>query len=168
MKSNPLFLTIILLLAGCVSVARIADLPKTADEINFDAVARAGARTNDGTWNTQTDYEYYVEITGSSPEALHKALETAIVRAGYKAKKSDKINHVVIGERGVSMAEWGAVTGIYYRVTDNLTQVYFKNILTQDFTGSWRENRAKTVADLLCTELIACRVRLAFKDRPPQ
>lgn len=146
-------------LTGCVHIAKTEDLPVSANDIRFDEIAKKAARP-DGGWNLQTDYEHYFEVDGTTADALHAGLEEALKRASYKAVRSDKAARTVIAQRSITMAEWSSVAGAYYQASGNGFQVYIKNAITQDITGSWRENRAKVIADTLCTEVMACKVRI--------
>ena len=91
---------------------------------------------------------------------MHAGLEAALKRTRYEAVRSDKPARTVIAQRSITMAEWSSVAGAYYQASGNGFQVYLKNAITQDITGSWRENRAKVIADTLCTEVMACKVRI--------
>jgi hypothetical protein len=146
-------------LGGCVNIAKTQDLPASANDVRFDEMARKAARP-DGGWNLQTDYEHYFEVDGTTADALHAGLEAALERTSYKVVRSDKSTRTVIAERSISLAEWSSVAGAYYRPSGTGFQVYIKNAITQDITGSWRQNRAKVIGDTLCTEVMACKVRI--------
>jgi hypothetical protein len=146
-------------LAGCLHIAKTGDLPVSAGDVRFDEIAKKAARV-DGGWNLQTDYEHYFEVDGTTADALHAGLEQALKRTRYEVKRSDKPSRTVIAQRSIMMAEWSSVAVAYYQASGAGFQVYIKNAITQDITGSWRKNRAKVIADTLCTEVMACKVRI--------
>jgi hypothetical protein len=145
-------------LAGCVSVAKLEDLPKQATDVRFDEISKRAVRKDD-LWNLQTDYEYFMVLGGTTDAQLHAALEKGFKEAHYEVVKSDREGRAVTGERGLTLAEWGSVIGAYYRMHEGRHQVYFRSLITQDVTGSWHENRAKSVAEAVCGQLSTCRAK---------
>lgn len=164
-KPWPLAAVLLAALCGCANIARVESLPRAAADVRFDDIAKAGAR-QDGGWNLQTDYEHYFEVDGTAVDSVHAAVLEALKRSRYTVVRDDKAAGVVQGERGLTMGEWNAVAGVYWRQAAGLVQVYVRTEITQDVLGSWRENRAKAIADLLCTELLRCKVRISFSDKP--
>jgi len=157
--SRLLFLMLICLciFTGCAGIARISEFPQTSETIDFDKLAQANYESKDAFWNLQTEYEYFVEVEKTEEDELYKAITDALVNSGYVVSYSNKQNRVIIGERGFRLNEWKSITGVYYRGRDGLFQVFFRNAITQDITGGWRQNRARKVAALLCKSLSKCK-----------
>ena len=129
--------------SGCASVARISDFQKTSEALDFNKLAQANYESQSGLWNLQTEYEYFVEVLNTEEDELFKAINEALINSGYEITFSNKKDRTIIGERGLRLNEWYSITGIYYRNHTGLFQVFFKNAITQDITGGWRENRAR-------------------------
>lgn len=125
--------------------------------LDFEDIAKHNYEYDGAAWNQKTAYEYYLEVEAIGEDELFAALLEALIRNGYEVRYSDKKVRTVIGERGLRMNEWKSITGIYYNIKNDAFQVFIKNAITQDVTGGWRENRAKKVATVLCSELIQCR-----------
>ena len=153
----PLFIIISTVLVSCAGVARISDFPKSYQAIDFEDIAKQNYEYDGSTWNQKTEYEYYLEVQSTDEGTLFSALSEALKRNGYKISSSDIKARTIIGERGLRMNEWNSITGIYYTINKDVFQVFIKNAITQDITGGWRENRAKKIANVLCTELIQCK-----------
>lgn len=160
MKSSRLiFVMLICLLAitGCAGVARMSDFPKTADTFNFNELSKKNYDSKDTFWNEHTEYEYLADVEKTDENELFKSIIAALTSSGYTVSYSDIQHQVVIGERGLRPNEWKSITAVYYKGTSELFQVFFKNAITQDVTGGWRENRAKEVAKSLCIILMKCK-----------
>jgi hypothetical protein len=144
-------------LAGCVSVADVADFPSSSGAIDFDGIAKQSSDSRDSwarTW--KSDYEYFLSIEPISENRLIESIKKALEAAGYEVSATSA--GAIIGERSLRWNEWNSVTAVYYRMTGSDVQVYMRNKITQDFTGGWRENRAKQVADRLCA-MVICKPR---------
>ncbi len=134
----------------------MSDFPKSYQTLDFEDIASHDYEYDGSVWNQKTEYEYYVEASNVTEDELFIALSEALKRNGYGIIFSDKKNRAVIGERGLRMNEWRSITGIHYNIKGTEFQIFIKNAITQDITGGWRENRAKKVASVLCTDLIQC------------
>jgi hypothetical protein len=141
------------MLTGCVSVARVSDFKRTADGLDFDALARRDYDSKDAVWNQKTGYEYFIEEAKIDDDDLVKGITTALESLNFKLQYSSKQDRTIIAERGLRANEWSSVVGVYYRPKDAIVQIYVRNEITQDFTGGWRDNRAKDVAQAISTEL---------------
>jgi hypothetical protein len=150
-------ITCICCLTGCAGVARMSDFPRTAETLDFDKLAQANYESRDAIWNEQTEYEYFVEVDRTDEDELYKSITDALVGSGYAIVYSDRQRKTIIGERGLRLNEWKSITGAYYRGQEPTFQVFFKNAITQDITGGWRENRARKVATLFCANLNKCK-----------
>jgi hypothetical protein len=142
---------------GCMGVARMSDFPRNAATFNFDELSKKNYDSKDAIWNERTEYEYFVNVEKTDENELFKLITFALMNSGYTISYSDIQHKVAIGERGLRLNEWQSITGIYYRATPDLFQVYFKNAITQDITGGLRENRAKEVAKLFCAIIMKCK-----------
>lgn len=142
---------------GCAGVARMSDFPRTAESVNFDELSKENYDSKDAVWNQRTEYEYFVDVEKTDENELFKSITSALISSGYTVSYSDIQHQVVIGERGLRLNEWKSITGVYYRATPGLSQVFFRNAITQDITGGWRGNRAREVAKSFCTILMKCK-----------
>jgi len=145
------------LLSGCAGVASMSDFSRTAETLDFDKLSKMNYESKEGIWNIQTEYEYFVEVEKIEEDALYKAMMEALIESGYELSYVNKPNRTIIGKRGLRLNEWSSITGLYYRRLDDVFQIFFKNAVTQDITGGWRENRAKNVAIVLCASLSKCK-----------
>ena len=97
---------------------------------------------------SKTQYDYYLEYENILPEnmLIHKTL-IALGNKGYEIVKADSISNSVLGKRGLRANEWKTVIGVYYDINreKQITQIYIFSKITQDFTGGWKDNRAKKV-----------------------
>jgi len=160
LKHSRLILLLIIclcLLSGCAGVASMSGFSRTAETLDFDKLSQANYESKEGIWNIQTEYEYFVEVEKMEEDALFKAMMEALIESGYELSYVNKPNRTIIGERGLRLNEWNSITGLYYRRLDDVFQIFFKNAITQDITGGWRENRAKKVAKVLCISLSKCK-----------
>jgi hypothetical protein len=159
--THPRMLFVILIclgiLTGCSGVARMSDFPRTSEILDFDKLAQANYDSKNAIWNEQTKYEYFVEVERADEDELFTSIIYALTGSGYSISYANKQDRVVIGERGLRLNEWKSITGVYFKGREELFQVFFKNAITQDITGGWRENRAKEVATVFCTSLTKCK-----------
>jgi hypothetical protein len=149
-----LFLAIIsiLFLQGCLSIARISDFPTTSSYIDFDKYSREKSEKKEPFWTLKTSNEFYLE----SPKVIDEddminLISQALKNNGYRISIADKNNQYVIGKRGLRGNEWNTRTGVYYKIdtVKNKTQIYINSRITQDITGSLKDNRAKKVGLIL-------------------
>ena len=151
---RQIFLVIIsiLLLQGCLSVARISDFPTTSSNIDFDKYSKEKTENKEPFWTLETSNEYYIETQKLLNENdLIDLISQALKNNGYKIFVTDKNNDYLIGKRGLGANEWNTRTGVYYRIdtANNKTQIYINSRITQDITGGWKDNRAKKVGLIL-------------------
>lgn len=145
------------LLISCAGVARMSEFPKSNEMLNFEEISMQNYDYDGKAWNQKTQYEYYIEVQSTDENVLFEAISKALTLNGYIVKYSDKSKKTIIGKRGLRMNEWSSITGIYYKAEGDKFQVFFKNAITQDITGGWKENRAKEVAETLCSDLMQCK-----------
>lgn len=142
-----------LLLTGCVSVAHVSDFKKTADGLDFDALAKRNYDQKDGLWNEKTGYEYFIVVDHvSEPDAV-KCIKAALQSQGYQVEYTSTEGRAIIATRGLMANEWSSVAGVYYRPEEAMVQIYIRDKITQDITGGWRENRAKEIAQAIRAEI---------------
>ena len=80
-----LFIMTTLILPSCLSTAKLSDLPKTADDINFDAYAKGITQNAKGIWTFKTLNEYYLETSVPvTQETLIKMIRQALLIRNYK------------------------------------------------------------------------------------
>lgn len=144
--------TLVLILQGCLSTARISDFPTTSSTIDFDKYSKEQSERKEPFWTLETSNEYYI-VTQKliQDDDLIKFISQALKDNGYKIFVADKNNDYVIGKRGLRANEWNTRTGVYYRIdtAKNKTQIYINSRITQDITGGWKSNRAKKVGLIL-------------------
>ncbi|MEO5890783.1 MAG: hypothetical protein ABIQ31_11045 [Ferruginibacter sp.] len=149
---------LLVILSSCKSVARISDFSATAADIDFNKYSAEYKGDNVPSWMAETSSEYYFEIGKLLDEKdLSDIIHYALKQKRYAISKSDAANDCIIGKRGMVANEWSSITGVYYKLNggENRMQVYVKTKITQDFTGGWKENRAKKVGQLIEQTIIA-------------
>ena len=145
------FITIILL-QGCLSVARISDFPTTSSTIDFDKYSKEKSKKKEPFWTFKTSNEYYIETPRLiNDDDMINLISRALKEKKYKIFVADKNNKYVIGKRGLRSNEWNTRTGVYYRIdkVENKIQIYITSRITQDITGGCKDNRAKKVGLIL-------------------
>jgi len=150
------WLFLLVLITGCVSTARVSDFSKTADGLDFERLSERDYDRKDAIWNQKTGYEYFIKLERLTEDELVGGITRALKKLGYDIRYSDKQGRTIIGERGLRANEWSSVVGVYYRQTGESYYVYIRNVITQDVTGGWRDNRAQKVAQAICADLKTC------------
>ena len=144
------------LVSGCVSEARLSDFQKTSNGIDFDALAKRDYDSKSAVWTEKGGYEYYIEAQNVSENDLVNGIIEALKELHYVIKSSNTGDDTIIARRGFEVNEWASVAGIYYHSKGDRYQIYIQNKITQDFTGGWRDNRAKKIANAICAKLNGC------------
>ena len=150
------FLLAIILIQSCASTARLTDFPQSAKEYDFTKIANSKKTEEDKSWNKKTGYEYYLQTNISDNSLIVQAIAGALSSEGFVLKLTDETNGAVLAERGLRGNEWKSVAGVYYQKNDAGYEVYVKCKITQDFTGGWREDRARTIGEKICGLLKNC------------
>ena len=152
---NSIFLLFItfVLMQSCVSVAKLSDFSRTAEGLDFDKVSTLKKSENDKSWNQKTGYEYYIKSEITDESLIVSAIREALYESGYDIKVYNGNSHTMIGERGLRANEWNSIIGVYYQISNEMTQIYIKCKITQDFTGGWKEDRAEKVGKVVCEKL---------------
>ena len=88
--------------------------------------------------------------------ALAEHAADTLREAGYEVVRQESEAGVVLAERGLRMNEWGSVTGVYFRPQAQHWWILVDVRITQDVTGSWREDRARKLATTLCGRIGGC------------
>ena len=141
---------------GCISTASMSDLSKTASAYDFDKLSRAEYIENEKNWSNRTVFEYYLKSTGVDDYLLVQAVKGAMEAYEFKVKILNIKERAILGQRGLSANEWKSVIGVYYRTANNSSEIYIKIRVTQDVTGSWRQDRAMEIGELICRILRNC------------
>lgn len=145
-------LTVVILLQGCLSVARISDFPKASSAIDFNRYSTEYKEKKDALWTATTSNEYYFERNMSMTENdLTNIIQYALEEKGYTIYPINPDNDNVFGKRGMYANEWNSITGVYYKMDSNKPnlKIYINTRITQDITGGWKENRAKKVGQII-------------------
>jgi hypothetical protein len=156
MYKSIIALALLLSLGGCVSVAKISDFPDTATAIDFDA-AREKNKLEPAAWSQQANFEYVIELENITEDDAISAISEGIKQAGYKVAATDKTKQKITAEKGMTMLEWNSISVAYYKILSPNVQVYVVTKVTQDFTGGWKDHRAKNIADAICTLSKKCK-----------
>ena len=143
---------LIVLMPGCISIARISDFPKNANAIDFDKYSAEYTEKKQPFWTVETSNEFYFETNRTISDLnLIQLISESLMEQGYRIYSTDIDNKYIIGKRGLRANEWNTKTGVYYKINTEKkkTQIYINSRITQDITGGWKENRAKKVGFVL-------------------
>jgi hypothetical protein len=149
-------LPLLFLAGGCVSEARLSDFQTTSKGIDFDALSQRDYDSKTAVWTEKSGYEYYLEVKKISETDLINGITAALKDLHYVIKTSNPAEKVIVARRGIEANEWASVVGVYFQPKGDRYQVYIRNKITQDFTGGWRDNRAKKIAMAICGKLDGC------------
>jgi hypothetical protein len=152
---SHLFL-ILILIQSCLSTARLRNFPQSAEGYDFSKIANSKKTEEDKAWNAKTGFEYYLKTNIADDSLIIQAITGAMRSEGFVLKLIDKANGAILGERGLRANEWKSVAGVYYQKTSEGFEVYVNCKITQDFTGGWREDRARKIGVLICDLLKTC------------
>ena len=145
-------LSSVMLIQGCLSVARISDFPKKSTLIDFDKYSSEFVKQKQPLWTLETSNEYYFERNQIiKRDTIFNLISKALIDNGYRIFFMDNENQYVIGKRGLRANEWNAKTGVYFKLDmpNKKTQIYIDTRITQDITGGWKNNRAKKIGLVL-------------------
>ena len=146
--------SVCLIFSSCIGTARLTDLPKSAADVDFTKYSDEMNKNKTPFWTFETANEYYIEKSQTvNDTVLFSIIEKALVEKGYKIKSSDRENKAVIAKRGLRFNEWSSVTGVYYNISADKTQIYISTHITQDATGGVRNNIAKKVGLIIESNL---------------
>src|SRR6185369_14049924 len=126
-----------LLVSGCMSVARLNDLPRSSDQVNFKQVSK----------DEYGHYEHDFVLTGVTDQQFHAIVRKAMESNGYSVRTDEVKSRATTGERGLRLNTWGAVAGVYSRRTGDSLDVKVIVRITQDFTGTLPERFAEDIAN---------------------
>lgn len=126
-----------LLVSGCMSVARLSDLPRSSDQVNFKQVTK----------DEYGHYEHDFVLTGVTDQQFHAIVRKAMDSNGYSVRTDEVKSRATTGERGLRLNTWGAVAGVYSRRTGDSLDVKVIVRITQDFTGTLPERFAEDIAN---------------------
>ena len=153
------FVSLALLLAvlsGCTSIAKVSNFETNASQINFTQLANLHNSTAKAGWTWQGKNEYFINVKAIEKAELSEKLINALDEHGYSLVKKSEDGSAIIGDKGIRLNEWWSVIGVYFSATNDGHQVYIKVELTQDITGGWTENRAKSFAKYFCSQSKLC------------
>ena len=162
MKSKCLLLVIIIVgiltIQSCISTAQLSDFSKTSKSYNFSNISNSRKSANEKSYNFKTGFEYYIRTANNVDSAsIVSSIVGCLQNNGYSIKVMDTKNGAIIGKRGLRANEWNSIIGVYYQTGEEGYQIYIKNKITQDFTGGWREDRAKKIGETICCKLNNCK-----------
>ena len=142
-------------LSACVlSVANISHFPRCANEMDFDKYSTDLNKHKTGFWTFRTSYEYYIERQKAVKEkSLESIIEKPLREKSFLIDSSGIDSGCVIAVRGLRPLEYGAVTGVYYKMSGVKLQIYIKTEITQDFSGGPANNLAKKIGVMIEDEL---------------
>jgi hypothetical protein len=150
MKKTISTLIISIILAGCLSTAKLSNFSQTSSTIDFDKLSKEFKLAKTPSWTSNTSNEYYFEKQIDIDEIkLIETIEYALRSYHYSIEVSNPENNCVIGKRGMMANEWNSITAVYYNIQPGRVQVYLNTKITQDITGGWRENRAMKVGQII-------------------
>jgi uncharacterized protein YceK len=131
-------LFILLSTSGCLSVARLSDLPQDSES----AYTEKTDRTDRYGW-----FEHTVSLAGVCTQLVFDSAQEALQQEGFTITCADADKGCIQGQRGLRANEWGMVSGIYLREDGNAVKVKVICQITQDFTGGWRQSYAVNIAN---------------------
>jgi len=140
-KITPLL--IILLLSGCASVARIGDLPKTFESINYEGVEKS----------EYGYFEHIFKLENIEDDHFYSAVKSGLTSNGFNIVNIDEDNRLLTAKRGLRLNEWGSVVGIYSRRTDDDLEIKVIVKITQDITGTFPQSYAENIANRIKNSL---------------
>lgn len=114
MRSVALLSLCVLLLFSC-GCASVHSLPKSANQVNFDA--RQEGKTG---WSR---YEEFATFESVDLKTVYEAAKAGLADAGFTLQKADYDNRVVMGEHGMTLYDWNVVAGIYMKEVSNGVEV---------------------------------------------
>jgi len=120
-----------------MSVARLSDLPRSSDQVNFKQVTK----------DEYGHYEHDFVLTGVTDQQFHAIVRKAMDSNGYSVRTDEVKSRATTGERGLRLNTWGAVAGVYSRRTGDSLDVKVIVRITQDFTGTLPERFAEDIAN---------------------
>lgn len=147
MKKLILPTLLILIVNGCISVAKLSDFSQTFTSIDFDKLSKDFKLPDSPLWTFDSaDNEYFIEKAIEIEEnKLVELIKKSLDANNYSIQVLNTNEKCIIGKRGLVANEWKSITAVYYKISTNKIQVYLKTKITQDFTGGFSENRAKKV-----------------------
>jgi hypothetical protein len=131
-------LALLLPLTGCLSVARLSDLPADSASVDMESAAKP---------TTYGRFEHTFSLEGSSRQRVFDISQLALQQEGFRIASADFDQGCIKGERGLRANEWGMVSGIYLREGEGRVKVKVICIITQDFTGGWHQSYAQNIAN---------------------
>ena len=150
---------------SCLSVAKLSDLPQTAEVINFNKIADSEQADIEKFWTFNTVSEYYIKSNSVNDSLIFNSLKTALINNGFSVKLMDRAKHTILAKSGLKGNEWNTIVGIYYNIGSSESEIYIKCKITQDITGGLREDRAKKIGDVICNMLENCKEAYRINSR---
>jgi hypothetical protein len=146
-------ITLMLILSSCLGTARLSDLPKTADEINFDAYAKGVAKSG-GVWTFKTSTEYYLETsTPLTQDTLITIIRQALISRKYTIHSDTPDKGYITASHAMTANEYYYVTGVYYKLSPGKTQLYIRTKITQDITGGAKNNLSEKLGAIISSRI---------------
>ena len=143
LKKSVLFLVVSFFIAGCASIARIEDLPKSYELINYNDVEKS----------EYGYYEHIFKLENITDGHFYSAAMKGLTTNGFSIVEINKDDRVLTAKRGLRANEWGSVVGIYSKRTDSDLEIKVIVKITQDFTGTMPQSYAKNIANRIKNSL---------------
>lgn len=145
------FILMTIMLSSCLGTAKLSDLPKTADEINFDTYAKGVAKSG-GVWSFKTSTEYYLETaTPLTQDTLITIIRQALISRKYAIQSASPDKGCITASHAMTMNEYYYVTGVYYKLSPGKTQLYIRTTITQDITGGAKNNLSEKLGLIIAS-----------------
>ncbi|MES2765877.1 MAG: hypothetical protein V4642_08420 [Bacteroidota bacterium] len=145
-----------LLIQSCISTARLKDFPQSARTFDFNKIANSRTAEKDDIRDSKTGFEYYLKTNILDDSLILHSIIDGLNDEGFSIKFIDENNGAVLAKRGMRANEWNSVAGVYYQKINDGFEIYVNCKITQDFTGGWREDRAREIGEKICEFLKNC------------
>ncbi len=150
------YLLLVLMISGCTSIAKIDSFEKKAIAVDFDSIENSHDSSSGFIWTWKGKNEYFFYVKKMDDINLSNQLKEAAMHYGYNVEYVSDKGAVILGKRGIRLNEWNSVLGIYSSKKDEYIRVYIKVEITQDITGGWMGNRAKSIGEYFCNQNDVC------------
>jgi hypothetical protein len=140
-KGKKILVSVILtlfsfLIVSCISVARIDELPKSVDELNFGSVEK-----------TEIGYYEHIFVLDDVDDShFYASVEKALTSNRFEMVNVDKKSRALTAKRGLGFNEWESVVGVYSKREGSRLSIKVIVKITQDFTGTMPQSYAENIA----------------------
>lgn len=138
-----ILLLVATLSSGCISVARLEDLPSSSESLHYGQPEKEEFGY----------YEYEFSLQDVTDEQFVEAVRQALSTNDFHIRRDDLAARVITADRGLRANEWHSVVGVYSRRRNEDLDVKILFKITQDFTGTLPQSYAENIADRIRTFL---------------